>query len=230
LRALRILWAIPAGAPMPLAGLTKPGRLRVRGQTNGSTTLSFSLHFTAMAIWLQFSCGQDVMFCIPPGTTRLNREGGCGAWATHSLWLSSLLPSALLAQDSMALPFFLTKDLRRWASGDGGRCKMVLEAASHGPARRRSGLDGRSAVNMRQGQGSAAILATEQPFSGTALLPPEGEGSRKGDLKKACLSSSCQRTVAVWTSNTAVENRDNMHQSTNKRRQCSVLEPGTSEP
>eukprot|EP00058_Branchiostoma_floridae_P000771 XP_002586259.1 hypothetical protein BRAFLDRAFT_109345 [Branchiostoma floridae] len=70
-------------------------------------------------------------------------------------------------------------DLRRWASGDGGRCKMVLEAASHGPARRRSGLDGRSAVNMRQGQGSAAILATEQPFSGTALLPPEGEGSRK---------------------------------------------------
>ena len=42
---------------------------------------------------------------------------------------------------------------------------------------------------------------TEQPSSGIALLPPQGEGSRKGDLKKACLIPSCQHTAADWTSN-----------------------------
>ena len=36
--------------------------------------------------------------------------------------------------------------------------------------------------------GPVASLMTEQPLLGIALLPPFGEGSRKGDLKKACLS------------------------------------------
>eukprot|EP00745_Piridium_sociabile_P040227 TRINITY_DN767_c0_g1_i3.p2 TRINITY_DN767_c0_g1~~TRINITY_DN767_c0_g1_i3.p2 ORF type:complete len:152 (-),score=16.29 TRINITY_DN767_c0_g1_i3:3422-3877(-) len=112
---------------------------------------------------------------------RLDREGGRGAWATHGLH------TTLFAQDSVTLSLsFSLQALGRWASGDGGRCKMALGAASHEPALRRSRQDGRSPVHLRQGQGVAATLTTEQPSSGTALLPPLGEGSRKGDLKK-CL-------------------------------------------
>ena len=70
--------------------------------------------------------------------------------------------------------------LGRWASGDGGRHKMVLGAASHGPALRRSGLD------------SVVLLSTEaraefgsHPGDGAALFrdstaPPQaGKGLEK---------------------------------------------------
>ena len=66
---------------------------------------------------------------------------------------------------------------------------MMLGAASHGPAHRRPGQDGRFPTHRGKGTCKAATLATEQPFPGTALLPPMGEGSRKGDLKKAYLTS-----------------------------------------
>ena len=59
---------------------------------------------------------------------------------------------------------------------------MMLGAASHGPAHRRPGQDGRFPTHRGKGR-------VRQPFPGTALLPPMGEGSRKGDLKKACLTS-----------------------------------------
>ncbi|XP_072178194.1 craniofacial development protein 2-like [Diadema setosum] len=61
---------------------------------------------------------------------------------------------------------------------------MALGAASHGPTLRRSGQGWSSYSLPGQGHSSAATLTTEQPSSGTALLPPHGEGSRKGDLKK----------------------------------------------
>ena len=57
----------------------------------------------------------------------------------------------------------------------------------------------------RQGLSSAATVTTEHPFSGTALLSPIGEGSRKGDPKNACLTQPCQHTAADWVSNSAVE-------------------------
>ena len=62
-----------------------------------------------------------------------------------------------------------------------------------------------SSCSLRQGQSSAAVPATEQPSLGTALLPPSGEGPRKGGLKKACLTTPCQPTAAGWASNNAVE-------------------------
>ncbi|KAI8494385.1 hypothetical protein Bbelb_276110 [Branchiostoma belcheri] len=55
----------------------------------------------------------------------------------------------------------------------------------------------------RQGQCSPAILMSEQPSQGLALVPSAGGGSRNGDLKKACLILSCQHTAADWTSNYA---------------------------
>ena len=63
----------------------------------------------------------------------------------------------------------------------------------------------------RQEWSSAAALATEQPSLGTALLSPMGEGSRKGDLKKACLISSCQHTAADWTSTTRSKHKNKNH-------------------
>ena len=132
-------------------------------------------------------------------TRSVGPSGGSWAWATQGLHM-------ILAQDSVTLSSTfcpsVSKVLWRWASGDGGRRKMALGAASHGPTHRRSGQDGRSTVYLRHGLGLAATLMTEQPSSGIALLPPLGEGSRKGDLKKACLTSSCQHTAADWTSTT----------------------------
>ena len=46
-----------------------------------------------------------------------------------------------LAQDSVTPSFLLLPSPRRWTSGDGGRCKMTLGAASHRPALRWSGQD-----------------------------------------------------------------------------------------
>ena len=84
--------------------------------------------------------------------------------------------------------FCILKALGRWASGDGDRRRMALEVTSHKPALRRSRLRWSFSTHPRQEWGPAAFLMTEQPFLGTALLPPSGEGFRKGNLKKACLS------------------------------------------
>ena len=46
----------------------------------------------------------------------------------------------------------------------------------------------RLSVDLRQQQHSAALWATKQPSSGTALLAPQGDGPRKGGLNEACLT------------------------------------------
>ena len=43
-------------------------------------------------------------------------------------------------------------------------------------------------VDLRQQQHPAAFCATKQPFLGTALLAPHGDGHGKGDLNIACLT------------------------------------------
>ena len=53
---------------------------------------------------------------------------------------------------------------------------------------RRLSCIGRLSVDLRQQQHPAAFCATKQPFLGTALLAPHGDGPGKGDLNKACLT------------------------------------------
>ena len=83
--------------------------------------------------------------------------------------------------------FCTLKALGRWAIGDGDRRRKALEVTSHKPALRRSRLRWSFSTHLRQEWGPAASLMTEQPFLGTALLPPWGEEFKKGNLKKACL-------------------------------------------
>ena len=114
--------------------------------------------------------------------------------------------SSLFAQDSVnPLSFFLKKVLWRWASGVGGRRKMMLGAANHGPAHRRPGQDGRFPAHRGKGRVRQPPWRRSSHFPGTALLPPMGEGSRKGDLKKIFSPLSCQHTAADWTSTNAVK-------------------------
>ena len=53
---------------------------------------------------------------------------------------------------------------------------------------RRLSCTGRSSVDLRQQQHSAALWATKQPSLETALLAPHGDGPREGGLNKACLT------------------------------------------
>ena len=89
--------------------------------------------------------------------------------------------SSLFAQDSVnPLYFFLKKKcLWRWASGVGGRRKMMLGAASHGPAHRRPGQDGRFPTHRGMGRVRQPPWRRSSPFPETALLPPWGKGLEK---------------------------------------------------
>ena len=65
---------------------------------------------------------------------------------------------------------------------------MMLVAASHGPAHRRPGQDGRFPTHRGKGR-AGSHLGDGAALSRDSTAPPMGEGSRKGDLKKACLTS-----------------------------------------
>ena len=82
---------------------------------------------------------------------------------------------------------------------------MMLGAASHGPAHRRPGQDGRFPTHRGKGRVRQPPWRRSSSFPGTALLPPMGEGSTKGDLKKLVSPLSCQHTAADWTSTNAVK-------------------------
>ena len=82
--------------------------------------------------------------------------------------------SSLFAQDSVnPLSFFLKKVLWRWASGVGGRRKMMLGAASHGPAHRRQG---RMVVflHIEARVGSGSQLGDGAALSRDSTAPPHG--------------------------------------------------------
>ena len=117
----------------------------------------------------------------PSCLLRLGGKGDHGVWATHGLLslCSGFSESTLL----------LSQKKSPVASGVGGRRKMMLGAASQGPAHRRPGQDGRFPTHRVKGSVRQPPWRRSSPFSGTALLTPMGEGSRKGDLKKACLTS-----------------------------------------
>ena len=119
----------------------------------------------------------------PSYLLRLGGKGDHGVWATHGLLTlySGFSESTLLLSQK--------KVLWRWASGVVGRRKMMLGAASHGPAHRRPGQDGRFPTHRGKGRVRQPPWRRSSPFPETALLPNMGEGSRKGDLKKACLTS-----------------------------------------
>ena len=111
--------------------------------------------------------------------------------------------------------------LGRWGSADGGRHRMVLEAARHKPAPRRSRRISRALFTEVRTE-SGSYLDDEAALFRDSLLPPHGEGSRKGDLKKLASTRPCQPTAAGWASNSAVRKIEN-----SKRKHTCSLELGT---
>jgi len=84
--------------------------------------------------------------------------------------------------------------------GDGDKLRIELKVSSLWPARRRLCIDGRWSLGSEQRTLSAAPRATEQPFSGSALLTSHEEGPRKGGLNIACSINPGQVTAPVRAS------------------------------
>ena len=110
------------------------------------------------------------MLCIPFG----NR--GC-AGATQALSTS---------------PFSIVRVLWRWTGDDGGRCKVILGASSHGPAHRSSRQVGRWLLTEARARFGSHIDDRTALFK-YALLPYV-EGPRKDGLNKIRLIQSSIRS------------------------------------
>ena len=108
----------------------------------------------------------------PSCLLRLGGKGDHGVWATHGLLTlcSGFSESTLLLSQ---------KVLWRWASGVGGRHKMMLGAASHGPAHRRPGQDGRFPTHRGKGRVRQPPWRRSSPFQGQHCSPPWGTGLEK---------------------------------------------------
>ena len=108
----------------------------------------------------------------PSCLKRLGGKGEHGVWTTHGLLTlcSGFSESTLLLSQ---------KVLWRWASGVGDRHKMMLGAASHGPAHRRPGQDGRFPTQRGKGMVLQPPWRRSSPFQGQHCSHPWGKGLEK---------------------------------------------------
>jgi len=96
-------------------------------------------------------------------------------------------------------PYFC-QALRRWGSGNGCRWRILLEAPSHKPARRRSGCDGRLVLTWDDSTTRVLLRRQSSPIQGQRCSPQSEEGERKGSPNIArspitLLACRCQMSI-----------------------------------
>ena len=82
---------------------------------------------------------------------------------------------------------------------------MVLGAASHGPAHRRSRQVGRLLLTEARTQFGSHVDDRAALFKYALPPMPMGEATRKDDLNKMFLIQPCQYSADDWTSTIVVE-------------------------